>query len=428
MPRRAKTKGLYQRGPYWLDWDERSDGTRRSPYLTIYWYDAERGRIRSTSTGTGELEPAKLKLDAHYLGNSVGAAICPTCGQVRSEGGRSYLIDSAIADYTISIANNRGSAQAIKARLAHVLDYLDTLSNPTVFCHQIDENWIERFRRWALARPIVTPGGIQKPRAPSTVENSVLQLAAAINAAHKRGEISRPAQFRAIQLKDVNRTPQHRSDIDQLAAMFRYASKPSHRVKRLALHRFLVISVATLCRPDAAHDLSLDPRHDQWNGKRRVLCLNPRGRRQTKKFRATVRIPDRVARWFDQEAALIDPAKPIRRFVPATNVRSAWATMAAALGLPGDGEAGMKLIRRSMAQLLREHGVPHDQVEMQLGHRRFGSVSELYAPFSPDYLANALSAIEAIIDEIESRAPGAFHRTDTGSAEGAEVGKLDPEA
>ncbi|NIJ32445.1 hypothetical protein [Sphingomonas oligoaromativorans] len=88
----------------------------------------------------------------------------------------------------------------------------------------------------------------------------------------------------------------------------------------------------------------------------------------------------------------------------------------------------MKLIRRSMAQLLREHGVPHDQVEMQLGHRRFGSVSELYAPFSPDYLANALSAIEAIIDEIESRAPGAFHRTDTGSAEGAEVGKLDPEA
>lgn len=77
----------------------------------------------------------------------------------------------------------------------------------------------------------------------------------------------------------------------------------------------------------------------------------------------------------------------------------------------------MKLIRRSMAQLLRERRVPEDQVEMQLGHRRIDSVSELYAPFSPDYLQDALAGIEAIIDEIEIRVPGAFHRTYTGDAE-----------
>ena len=414
MPRRAKAKGVYQRGPYWLGWDERADGTRRSPFLAIFWYDPERGRVRSTSTGTGELEPAKLKLDAHYLDNSAGAAICPNCGQPRSSFDRFYLVHSAIADYTVAVANRRDSAQAIKARLAHVLDYLDTLLTAAVYCHQIDEAWIERFRAWAIAQPIITPSGVVKRRSPSTVENSVLQLAAVINAAHKRGEITRPAQFRPIQLKELNRTPQHRSDIDQLAEMFRYASKPSHSQKRAALHRFLILSVATLCRPDAAHDVSADPRRDQWNSERRVLRLNPRGRRQTRKYRATVRLPRQVAPWLDLDVEHADRERPIRFFVPVKSVRSAWDTMAEDLKLPKDGEAGLKLIRRSMAQLLRERGVPNEQVEMQLGHRRIDSVSELYAPFSPDFLKEALAEVEAIIDEIESRAPGAFHRTNTG--------------
>jgi hypothetical protein len=46
-------------------------------------------------------------------------------------------------------------------------------------------------------------------------------------------------------------------------------------------------------------------------------------------------------------------------------------------------------------------------------------VSDLYAPFRPDYLRRALTVIEGVIDEIETAAPGAFHRTCTG--EGATV-------
>ncbi|MET0269172.1 MAG: hypothetical protein ABW173_01975 [Sphingomonas sp.] len=51
---------------------------------------------------------------------------------------------------------------------------------------------------------------------------------------------------------------------------------------------------------------------------------------------------------------------------------------------------------------------------MQLGHRKIGSVSELYVPFQPEHLVDAVGAIGAIIDEIESRAPGAFYRSGTG--------------
>lgn len=55
------------------------------------------------------------------------------------------------------------------------------------------------------------------------------------------------AGFRAQPVNELNNSPQHRSDITELAAMLRYAAaKP----RRAALLRFLQISVATLARPD----------------------------------------------------------------------------------------------------------------------------------------------------------------------------------
>lgn len=88
--------------------------------------------------------------------------------------------------------------------------------------------------------------------------------------------------------------------------------------------------------------------------------------------------------------------------------------MRVALGWPKDGESGLKLWRRSVAQMLRQRGVPAEQIELQLGHRRLDSVSDLYAAYDPEFLRDATAAIEAIIDEIESLAPGAFHRSSTG--------------
>jgi hypothetical protein len=89
--------------------------------------------------------------------------------------------------------------------------------------------------------------------------------------------------------------------------------------------------------------------------------------------------------------------------------------MAENIGLPGDRESGAKLIRRSMADLLRSRMRSTDwgEIEAFLGHQRFDSVSELYAPLRPDYLANARASIEQIISEIEEKVPGAFYRADT---------------
>ena len=151
----------------------------------------------------------------------------------------------------------------------------------------------------------------------------------------------------------------------------------------------------------------------QWNSKFRVLNLNPKGRWQTKKFRPVVPVARQVVPWLDATKGY---------FVAASSVRSAWDNMATEIGLPRDGESGMKLIRRSMAKLLRDRLPKADwvDVELFLGHSKFDSVSDIYAPFDPSYCAAARREIEAIIDEIEALVPGAF----TGIAPDEEKGDV----
>jgi hypothetical protein len=419
MPRRSKAKGLHHRGRYWLDWDETANGTRRSPYLTIFWYDDGRGRIRSASTGTSDEGQALRALILKDLADHGGGDICPTCGQRKPRQEGPYFITNALNEYR-AVKNDT----IIDARIDHVIDYIATLPSAAIKCDAIDADWVEAFRSWSARQPVVfTSGRIRaEPRAPSTTENSVIALQSAINQAADRKRIDEGARFKPIQTKEINRTPMKRLTIDELAMAFRYAVDPRFPVKRLWLHRYLMLAVGTLARPDAAHEFSTVRDKRQWNSERRVLALNPSGRRQTKKYRATVVAPWQLAQRIDEVDGL---------FIKPVSVRSAWDTMCDKLDWPADGEAGMKLVRRSVAQLLRDAGtprawseewrdpsrkVPSEEIELQLGHRKLDSVTDLYAYFDPAYLASATRAIEAIIDEIEARVPGAFHRTDTGDA------------
>jgi hypothetical protein len=110
------------------------------------------------------------------------------------------------------------------------------------------------------------------------------------------------------------------------------------------------------------------------------LNLNPRHRYQTKKYRPILPIARQVA-------PLLDATKGF--FVPVSSVRAAWRNMASDVGLPSEGESGMKLIRRSMAKLLRDRlpKVDWGDVELCLGHSKFDSISDIYAPFDPSYCA-----------------------------------------
>lgn len=238
------------------------------------------------------------------------------------------------------------------------------------------------------------------------------QLAAAINYAHGRKDTLFAAAFAPRSPEEVSRTPSYRADVKTLARMFRYCIDPElkegefaklrdrRRLWRADLHRFLQISVATWARPDAAHEVSTDRARDQWHSNARALNLNQKGRAQTKKYRPIVPIGARVSALLDGHAGF---------FIAVDSVRRAFEGMQADLGLPGDREGGLKLIRRSMAHLARERLGERDWVEGQimLGHKKV-TTSDTYAPFNTGYLAAALRVTDEIIEEIEKCVPGAF--------------------
>lgn len=397
MPATKRAKPLYQRGDYALY----SRPGRAN--LEIVWYDAERRRERSASAGTSDLAQGRIALDRLYL-TTTGHRMCPHCHRPW-EHEASPTVADAVADYLILMEGKAG-AEAARHRLAHVIDYLAETDAATV-CAVIDEKWIERFRAWALQRPVVSPKGrVLRERSLSHVEGSVMQLAAAINATP-----GQKAQFKAIQQVDVARSPTYRADVKTLAGMFNFCIRPDARsdkerdmivATRTNLLRYLQLAVASWARPETV----LGVKRDQWHSDARILDLNPVRRQRTNKRLPMVPIAH-------QCAALLDQMEDL--WIPVTTVRGSWDRMREKLGLPDDRQAGPKLIRRSMATLVRRRigEANWRQGEIMLGHVAFAT-SDIYAIPDPANLGLVLRATEEIIDEIEALAPGAY-RTVTAS-------------
>jgi len=395
MPRKKRPDPLYRRGDFRLY-------PREGRNLEIVRYDPIARRERISSAGTTDVQQAKSELDRLYL-ESNGETVCPHCHRPY-DGAMSGPVTQAMTDYMV-LSAEKASRVALKSRLSQVFDYLDETGQTGISCAQIDEGWVAKFRKWSRAQ---TYQG--KPRSKATVEASIATLAAAITATQPL-----KANFKPIPLAQMNRTPIYRAGIPELAAMFRYCMhpkpKPNYETeKQLAalvkqrsqLLHFLRASVATWARPDAVHDINTDPKRRQWFSNARVLSLNYEGRDQTKKFRPTVPIAKQFAPHLDAT----DGA-----YITVGSVRKAWEAMAAELGLPGEREGGMKLIRRSMATLARRKigEANWRQGEMMLGHAKH-AISDIYALPDPANLGLALAATEAIIDEIDKACPGAFYR------------------
>lgn len=295
-----------------------------------------------------------------------------------------------IRDYLL-LSEGKVGHKSATARLGHVAAYL--AQKPATRIAEIDERWVAGFRKWLLAKPVVSPkGNFTRPRAIGAVEGCVLQLAAAINATPGQS-----AAFRAEQPKALSKSPTYRADLKMLAAMFRFALADPRRVSLL---RYLRMGVATWARPDAIFDAG----PAQWYAAARVLDMNPPNRKQTKKHRPKVPIPRQFVPFLDSGDA----------FLTVSLVRSSWEKMRTELGLPTGREAGEKLIRRSVSTLARKRigEANWRQGEMMLGHVK-ASVSDIYALPDPANLGLALEATESIIDDIEALAPGAFYRTFT---------------
>lgn len=411
--RKKTDESLYQRGRYSLRWRRAPNGSLRSPFLHIVYYDDAQGRNVSVSTGEVDQQAAELKLDAFYLERERGEQVCPTCLRplVDASG---HLVAESIQNYLVE-KQDISSFISTRARLAHFLDYLEASDQINATCEQIEDSFIVRFRAWSAKQPVIINGaGETRSRAPGTTEATVRQLAAAINFSHKRKDTAFPATFKVLKPKDVSNTPTYRSDVAELGAMFRYCLYPQppkgevwtdRKVQRQILYRsallrFLQASVATWARPDAVHDISTDKRRGQWISAAKVLRLNPVGRTQTNKYRPAVPVPEQFAKLLDETTGF---------YVGVASVRKAFEAMQEFLDLPRDRETGLKLIRRSMSTIGRQRlGEEYwAQGRMMLGHEKH-DVSDLYALPDPHNIGRAKKVTEDVISEIEQICPGAF--------------------
>lgn len=431
MPGRAPP--LYRRGKYWLDWDERADGSRRSPYLTIFWYDLAARRVRSASTRTTSEDEAILALDRRYLSDaSESPAFCHACGQpiARAE---QYLLTDAVADYRLEWGDARASADAIEARLKHLLDFLESQDGvggkfgvATTCAVACTSSFGSALREWSRAEPVVWRNGdgaitVSRPRSPASTEAVIAQTAAVLNHAANADpprSDKRPT-YRPLPAKQVQRKRRSRIGVPELARMLAYAAADEQRA---SLHAFIVASICTIARPGAVVDICVAPDRHQWSPGSETIDLNPHGRVQNKKVRPLLPVLPLLEEWLKAEWAIYDEL-PVNERVgrgylvnyygrPIRNVARAWDTMLDELKFPTGREWQSYILRHSLATIARKRGAAAWDLQGYMGHL-LPSQTEVYA--EGDF-ASVQTALQSVIDEIEQLAPGALHRTNTGKA------------
>ena len=406
---------LYQRGNFWLDHERRPDGQPVSPNLYIFWYEAGVRKTRRKSTGTSDVGLACDALDAHFL-----AVHKPSAAEQQT-----YCVLEALTDYYLEHGQKQASAESIRARLKLVRRFIEheidagRIAEPFLPQH-FDDRLLSRFREWALATPIVARkkdqdgnwiAGATRARSASTVEESVIQLKAALRFAEKASRIAAAPKLGHKTREQVTPERKYRLSVDTLAEILDFTVKGSgnyegHAARLMPLRRYLIGAMTTLGRPDAVLDMSAKPDRGQWMKAERRFDLNPVGRLQTKKRRPVMPVVGLLESWLlvtDDRLVCYDRTKELEgekviEQIAVASVRSGWDTMRDKLKLPLGW--GPKLIRHSMATILANRGVDLVELEMALGHRVISKTTDRYVIFSPDYLKTICQGIEDVMSEL----------------------------
>lgn len=196
-----------------------------------------------------------------------------------------------------------------------------------------------------------------------------------------------------------------------------------------ALFRWLIISILTGCRPEAAMDLA----PAQLLRQAHLIDLNPHGRAQKKKHRPIVRAPHALEGWLDKWER-DDAAEAAKR--EAIQITSAAHNFTPARFFPREGEVARSAegggatarycqyaslesaqtaierlraredvnlprfsaysIRHKVVTVLRLSRITGDEIALQVGHRRPDlRTTSAYGEWSPEYLARSAAARDA---------------------------------
>jgi integrase len=352
---RSKKRCVFRIGDYYLNY--RAD----SPFLYIFC--RKRGRQLTRSTGTADLEEAKLKLAEFVTLHGDHDRVPPQQARLRTVLWR-YKVHRS--DLLPSADQN---AKAIGA-------WSDFYGNARIT--ELTRLRQQQFVDHLKARDLAT----------DTIRRYVEIGKAGLNWALDAEQIT---GFPKIHLPPKGEPLRWTPSQDEFVALWNAAEAPH-------LQMFLALAVNTLARPGALLELTRFS-CDLNDG---LIYLNPAGRQQTAKRRAIVPMTRSIRSWI--EAA---PAGPLVRYRgrAVKSLKRVWNETRDRAGL--DHRFQPKVLRKMMAKVLRRAGVPKWDVKGMMGHSGGADVTEdHYAQFEPEFLHRVVDTIDAWaagVDQVAAR-------------------------
>lgn len=366
MRKRSTKERPGQVGDYWLSKKPGRGGLTDSWCRT--WFDTRTRQTCRLSLGTTDFHEASVVLANWVVANASANRATP----------EEVLIESVILSYWENHGKKLISAKTEWYCLSRWVEFWRgrTVADLTPYEQQ-------RFRQWLMTRGIGEGG----------IDRILSSGRAALKRAFKWQELSEAPHifFMQTAIDRRARKPMGRPITPKELAQMLDATRSRHMLV------YLIIAANTLARPGAVLDL----RRSQFDEMHKLLDLNPPGRRQNKKFRPIIPVSKTLLPWLSVDR----PAQAryvAHRSEPIQSISYLWHIAREAAGL--DDSLSPYSMRHGMARELRKRRVPTEQISYILGHLPKGSAAttSIYAPYEPDFCAEAVTAIDDIMDEVRS--------------------------
>ncbi len=344
------------------------DKRPNSPNWCVCWFDPATRQTRRASLRTEDFQVAKVRLAEHVTKHETLRYVEP----------EAVLLEVILIRYWEEHANAIPSAEQACFALAKWSDHFCGATVSDLTPHR-QEAFVAALRA--------------KGYKPSYISRVLSVGRAALRRAWKRGELAsvpfigdveRDLEQEAERFRELN--------MDEVARLLKAAAAVPH------LLRFCMISLNTLARPDAVLDLG----PAQVDMRRRLIKLNPEGRKQTKKYRPVVPISETLLPWLEK----CDGARYVLYHGrPVASIKKSFANAVVNAGLDS---VSPYCLRHTMATELRSRGVSEWEAMGMLGHKSQARTTERYAKFRPDYRSEAVNAIDAYFADLRAETDGLF--------------------
>jgi integrase len=267
---------------------------------------------------------------------------------------------------------------------------------PAVTVSTISPHLVQRFIAWRRAAGVGGHG----------ISRDLAALRGALNWARKNQLVETVPFIADVPAREKPRSRERVLSLQEVASIINVCAGVPEREHVL---RYIIIALGTAGRPEAIlelHDYNIDLKHG-------FIDPNHPGRIHDRKRRVIVPLSRYVRPWVQETGKIIKYRAPIApknqieggptHFEKDTaSIKTAWNKICSDLGILG---ATPKTLRHTTLTWLAYQGVPKEQRSMIAGHVPSDTTSK-YEHLTPDYLADAMAAIDRYFDALRQHLRG----------------------